>query len=131
MDPVANMREQCKLARKIILYVDQGLRPLADDANELAELVITLDEWRRKGGFDPYNPSMQRRALNAESKLTMADEIREALEGDSNDAEHDALVSIAETFGINWTSHYDNAIQCGGCLRTGHVIDDCPYHKEV
>jgi hypothetical protein len=30
-------------------------------------------------------------------------EIRRALEGDSNDAEHDALVSVAEHLGIDWT----------------------------
>lgn len=37
----------------------------------------------------------------------LREEIRAALEGDSNDAEHDALVSVAEAFGIKWTSHED------------------------
>ena len=32
-----------------------------------------------------------------------ADEIRQALEGDSNDAEHDALVSVADWLGIHYT----------------------------
>jgi hypothetical protein len=32
----------------------------------------------------------------------VAAEIKEALEGDSNDAEHDALVSVAEHLGISW-----------------------------
>jgi hypothetical protein len=32
----------------------------------------------------------------------IAAEIKEALQGDSNDAEHDALVSVAEHLGITW-----------------------------
>lgn len=32
---------------------------------------------------------------------SLAEEVREALEGDSNDAEHDALVSVAEQFGTD------------------------------
>jgi hypothetical protein len=31
-------------------------------------------------------------------------EIRDALEGDSNDAEHDALVAVAELFGMQITT---------------------------
>jgi hypothetical protein len=34
-------------------------------------------------------------------------QIRRALEGDSNDAEHDALVSVAEHLGIPWTPPED------------------------
>jgi hypothetical protein len=34
------------------------------------------------------------------------DEIRDALEGDSNDAEHDALAMVAEVLGIEWRSPY-------------------------
>jgi len=30
-------------------------------------------------------------------------EIKRALEGDSNDAEHDALVGVAEHLGVDWT----------------------------
>lgn len=33
---------------------------------------------------------------------SLADEIRRALEGDSNDAEHDALVSVAGFLGIDY-----------------------------
>lgn len=32
----------------------------------------------------------------------LREEIREALEGDSNDAEHDALVSVASTLGVEY-----------------------------
>jgi hypothetical protein len=64
MDPKANIREQLELARKI-QYIwdnpedyggisDDQLMALANRASELAELVIALDEWRKKGGFDPY-----------------------------------------------------------------------------
>jgi hypothetical protein len=34
-------------------------------------------------------------------------EIKDALEGESNDAEHDALAAVASHFGIEWTSFED------------------------
>lgn len=34
---------------------------------------------------------------------SLCDQIKDALEGDSNDAEHDALVAVAYHFGIAWT----------------------------
>jgi hypothetical protein len=78
MDPNANLREQLDLARSIIEAIDETpddseLSPeefashdediadrnedIANWANQLAERVIALDEWRRKGGFDPYTPT--------------------------------------------------------------------------
>jgi hypothetical protein len=65
MDPIANLHEQRALAAQLLRPLDfdvEDLRPedydlvggrLAD-ANRLAELVQALDEWRSKGGFDPY-----------------------------------------------------------------------------
>lgn len=61
MDPHANIEEQRTLARKIIAdyeadrgqYGESGA-VLDEDAHRLAELVLALDEWRAKGGFDPY-----------------------------------------------------------------------------
>lgn len=38
----------------------------------------------------------------------LAQTIKDALEGDSNDAEHDALVEVAGCFGIGWTSEWDD-----------------------
>lgn len=38
---------------------------------------------------------------------TLVDEIKAALEGDSNDDEHDALASVAEALGIEWTPFDD------------------------
>jgi hypothetical protein len=35
------------------------------------------------------------------------DEIRDALEGESNDAEHDALVTVADVLGIDYTPFDD------------------------
>jgi hypothetical protein len=32
-------------------------------------------------------------------------EVKDALEGECNDAEHDALVSVAQHLGLDWTSH--------------------------
>jgi len=59
MDPVANLREQLVLAARILALNHRDMsdagRHEAEDAGErLAELVLALDEWRRKGGFDPY-----------------------------------------------------------------------------
>ena len=65
MDPIANLREQLEQARTIIDIYHRDdeqsgvLDPnrayeLADMASNLAELVLALNEWRIKGGFDPY-----------------------------------------------------------------------------
>lgn len=37
----------------------------------------------------------------------LRDVIRAALEGDSNDAEHDALIAVADSLDIEWTSYED------------------------
>jgi hypothetical protein len=63
MDPLANIREQRELARRIIARYD-GKDPdrvdeIADMAAELSQLVLALDVWRRKGGFDPYSQPTQ------------------------------------------------------------------------
>lgn len=50
MDPVANLNEQLETAKKILADEDNTNY----EANFLAELVLALDEWRRKGGYDPY-----------------------------------------------------------------------------
>lgn len=60
MDPIANLNEQREVAARIMEIDDKG--DYSHDANpeleagavRLAELVLALDEWRRKGGFDPY-----------------------------------------------------------------------------
>lgn len=49
--------------------------------------------WDRPGGHDWWN---------------LHKEIRAALEGDSNDAEHDALVSVADMLGITYKDPDDN-----------------------
>lgn len=51
IDPVANITEQRELATALV----HGPTFDLDDAARLAELVLTLDEWRRSGGFDPYS----------------------------------------------------------------------------
>jgi hypothetical protein len=61
MDPKANMKEQLRVAHTIQRYADSDasirsyLEKLAEAADRLAELVIALDEWQRKGGFSPYD----------------------------------------------------------------------------
>lgn len=64
MDPVANMKEQLDLANAIMLFSEAD--PMDENeqteyiewAGRLAELVIALDEWRRKGGWDIYTNTM-------------------------------------------------------------------------
>lgn len=64
MDPKANIKEQRELAKEIQAIWDdcngdgtltsEQAELVADKANRLADLVLALDEWRSKGGFDPY-----------------------------------------------------------------------------
>ena len=62
MDPIANIERQRELAESILALegslevreTGKPTRAVWDLAEELAELVLALDGWRRKGGFDPY-----------------------------------------------------------------------------
>lgn len=59
MDPDANIREQRRLAARIIERIDGpgagfDREAQCEDGERLAELVQALDEWRLKGGHDPY-----------------------------------------------------------------------------
>lgn len=65
MDPIANLQEQRELSAEINAIFDDAdpidgsftlsqMVDLSDKAVRLAELVQALDEWRTKGGFDPY-----------------------------------------------------------------------------
>lgn len=56
MDPVANLKRQREIA-KAIMADEYELTDAGHAADELAELVLVLDEWRLRGGYDPYNPS--------------------------------------------------------------------------
>jgi hypothetical protein len=56
MDPHANLREQRELAER--LGPDAEPMHLIDyqrETERLCELVMALDEWRQRGGFDPYD----------------------------------------------------------------------------
>jgi hypothetical protein len=53
MDPNENIKRQIEIANEII-ELDIPDEAVANLGSELAELVIALDEWRRKGGYDPY-----------------------------------------------------------------------------
>jgi hypothetical protein len=50
----------------------------------------------------PFDRASDRVALAG-----LKEEIKDALEGESNDAEHDALAAVADHFGIEWTSVED------------------------
>ncbi len=55
MDPDKNLQEQLELAKHIQdQYDEEGGNGIdQDDANQLAELVMSLHEWIKKGGFLP------------------------------------------------------------------------------
>lgn len=63
MDPTANLTEQLTLARRMIADYDNpnGNGIDQDDAARLAELVVALDAWIRRGGFLPEPWSANRR----------------------------------------------------------------------
>lgn len=54
MDPTENVKEQLRLARKMLRAID-GSHEVPDvrDTARLAELVVALNDWLRKGGFLP------------------------------------------------------------------------------
>lgn len=55
MDPEANLNRQREIVREVFGEGSSVTRENALDLLvELAELVDSLDLWRRKGGFDPY-----------------------------------------------------------------------------
>lgn len=61
MDPIANIKEQRVVARELQTllnppgYLSEAQRDaVVSLSDRLSELVLALDEWRRKGGFDPY-----------------------------------------------------------------------------
>lgn len=64
MDPDANLKEQLELALSIRRQFDtcendhgdfpySEMKSIAAEGDRLAELVLALIEWRRKGGYDP------------------------------------------------------------------------------
>jgi hypothetical protein len=53
MDPTANLREQLALAASILDNDNNDDNQIVASAVNLADLVITLNEWIAKGGFLP------------------------------------------------------------------------------
>jgi hypothetical protein len=55
VDPISNLSEQLAIANRIANdpdYPNGG--DIYQDTERLAELVLALDEWMRKGGFSPW-----------------------------------------------------------------------------
>jgi len=50
VDPESNMREQLELAEAILAGTCEA-DELVSSAERLAELVVALAEWRKRGGF--------------------------------------------------------------------------------
>jgi hypothetical protein len=82
-----------RLARELTFampYCDLGEKTICEwVACELARHIELLPGRPATGGDSPI--------------AGLFEEITSALEGDSNDAEHDALVSVAQQFGLVWT----------------------------
>ena len=61
MDPQANIAEQVQIAQRVVSdsadleAPDRTFEDVQADLERLSELVLDLDEWRSKGGFDPYS----------------------------------------------------------------------------
>jgi hypothetical protein len=55
MDPNANLEEQRQLAERMLRDRYHGRSVDRDDAERLAELVLALDEWLKRGGFMPQD----------------------------------------------------------------------------
>lgn len=53
MDPDANLEEQLVLADILLKNRRCDVEERTENAQRLAELVVALDEWMRKGGFMP------------------------------------------------------------------------------
>jgi hypothetical protein len=53
MDPEANLKEQRELAQALVDTAEDGMQDHGHSAVRLAELVLALDEWIKKGGFLP------------------------------------------------------------------------------
>lgn len=63
MDPEANLKEQQEVAAEVMKVWDRcdeeghltfgQLSDLAELASRLAELVLSLAEWKKKGGYSP------------------------------------------------------------------------------
>jgi hypothetical protein len=70
------------------------------DLEERAACEWVACELIRHIGLLPGNPP----SGEGSSPAGLLEEIKAALEGDSNDAEHDALVSVAERLGLTWTA---------------------------
>lgn len=53
MDPDKNLEEQLSLAQTILSSEWEDIEESRDEVYRLAELVESLDEWMKKGGFLP------------------------------------------------------------------------------
>lgn len=90
----------------IIRLVGQDPGPMYYGDLDLCEQGGT---WEQTGG--PWADRLQRQLLDLGAIATrqpeqprsdLSDQVKQALEGDSNDLEHDALVAVAEHLGIAW-----------------------------
>lgn len=56
VEPSKNIERQRELALSVLSMADTEDEPIEEEtAIALAENVLALDEWRQKGGFDPYS----------------------------------------------------------------------------
>lgn len=65
MDPAANLSEQREISARLLADAYASDADYEADAQRLAELVQALDEWRRRGGFDPYQTQTSQSLIDA------------------------------------------------------------------
>jgi len=75
-------------------------RTINEILTDLRDLIRDNEDQYPAGAVKALSEAIFLGEDRVEMPASLALEIREALEGDSNDAEHDALVSVAEHFAI-------------------------------
>lgn len=120
MDPKANLAEQLVSARAIERIRDRcdgngQVQPadrekLADEAFTLGELVETLHDWRRKGGYDPYAPASPQvmRFLDLSTSHLTAREWHETITENFTDLDDSGPRVIRHSYGA-WVNVLDPA----------------------
>src|ERR1700745_3372593 len=102
MDPNANIARQRELAKSIadmgdsiqVYETGKPMRALWHYAPELAELVLALDEWRRKGGHDRYHYDMSEVHIAIRTMVVFIDNILGPPQPDESRAIFKALATV-------------------------------------
>lgn len=132
MDPKANLARQRELAAEIIaltdslpsngIMLDYQADALVIAAGALATHVQTLDEWRRKFGFDPYDdaPETAHRPVDYASALRIVCDFTEGLTSENSEYERGQLEALADMFPL---SNVETDVRKGQIAREIRALD--------